>query len=102
MGAGAGLSNRDSHFRRVAHGAENKTRACSRTSDGSSTLLAHRGPTGGQRGHAERRQMNFPKLEPFVFVWRITDQGVPPVPINDCASVKATLYAGRSESAAKM
>ena len=38
--------------------------------------------------------MNFPKLEPFVFVWRITDQGVPPVPINDSDSVKATLYAG--------
>lgn len=41
----------------------------------------------------------FPKKEPFTFVWTITDPTTsPPTPIDDCDSVTATLYAGRSAS----
>src|SRR3954464_3315506 len=38
----------------------------------------------------------FPKLVPFVFTWLITDASTPAVPIVDCQTVVATLYAGRS------
>jgi hypothetical protein len=38
----------------------------------------------------------FAKRVPFTFVWRITDTSTPPLPIDDCSSVVATLYAGRS------